>query len=316
MAGRILIIRGGAIGDFLLTLPALHLLRDHLPDCHLEILGYQHIVAIAEGRFYANASRSIEYGPLAGFFGRNSPLDEELSAFFQSFDQIVSYLFDPDELFANNLKRIGIKDFLRGPGKIHDGNHATMQLAEPLQNLAMFLENPALRIYPGPQDLASARALIGSHLLHPLLVLHPGSGGRKKVWPVPSWIKLLERLLRENDSLHLVICGGEADREIIQSMRKTLAGDERILWLQDHPLPLLGAVLHLTGNFIGHDSGISHLAAAAGCRGLLLFGPTDPAIWAPPNPEIKILRAPGGKMENLSQEVVAQAVCREFSLSI
>jgi heptosyltransferase-3 len=58
---RILVIRGGAIGDFILTLPVLKALRDAYPRTHLEILGYKHIAVLAENRFYAQAVRSIEY---------------------------------------------------------------------------------------------------------------------------------------------------------------------------------------------------------------------------------------------------------------
>ena len=93
---RILVIRGGAIGDFILTLPALKALRDARPQAHMEILGYKHIAVLAENRFYARAVRSIEYGPLARFFARNSELPPELANYFASFDLIVSYLFDPD----------------------------------------------------------------------------------------------------------------------------------------------------------------------------------------------------------------------------
>ena len=75
MPGRILVIRSGALGDFILTLPAIGLLRENFPACHLEILGYRHIAAIAEGRFYANSTRSIDYGPLAGFFHPRAALD-------------------------------------------------------------------------------------------------------------------------------------------------------------------------------------------------------------------------------------------------
>ena len=60
MFQRILVIRGGAIGDFVLTLPAIKLLRDRFPDAHIEILGRKHIIALAEKRFYADATRSIE----------------------------------------------------------------------------------------------------------------------------------------------------------------------------------------------------------------------------------------------------------------
>ncbi len=56
---RILVIRGGAIGDFILTLPALKALRDEYPSAHIELLAYRHIAALAENRLYAQAIRSI-----------------------------------------------------------------------------------------------------------------------------------------------------------------------------------------------------------------------------------------------------------------
>ena len=60
LMSRILVIRGGAIGDFILTLPALKALRDAQPDAHIEILGYKHIAEVAQNRFYAQAVRSIK----------------------------------------------------------------------------------------------------------------------------------------------------------------------------------------------------------------------------------------------------------------
>jgi len=109
---RILVIRGGAIGDFILTLPALKLLRDSFPAAHLEVLGYKHIVALAELGGYANATRSIEYGRLASFFNRDGELAPELVEYFGSFQQVISYLFDPDDIFANNLKRAGVRNLI------------------------------------------------------------------------------------------------------------------------------------------------------------------------------------------------------------
>src|ERR1700716_1653387 len=94
---RILVIRGGAIGDFILTLPALKALRDANPRAHIEILGYEHIAALAKNRFYAQNVRSIEYAALSTFFARNPTLPDDLARYFSSFDLIISYLYDPDE---------------------------------------------------------------------------------------------------------------------------------------------------------------------------------------------------------------------------
>ena len=194
MSGRILVIRGGAIGDFILTLPAIKLLREAFPNAHLEIIGYRHIVALAEGRFYADATRSIEYGPLAGFFARRGTLSEEMTEYFASFQQVISYLFDPDGIFEANLRRAGVKNYLPAFTRVDDSQHAAQQLALPLQRLALFLEDPAATIHFSADDHAAAEKFLGS-AAGPMIAIHPGSGSVRKNWPVSSWAELGDRLL-------------------------------------------------------------------------------------------------------------------------
>ena len=145
---RILVIRGGAIGDFILTLPALKLLRDAFPASHLEVLGYKHIVALAEMSGYANATRSIEYARLSSFFSRDGELAPELMDYFRNFQQVISYLFDPDEIFANNLRRAGVGTSLSVHRKSPTRRHAARQLARPLERLGLYLDDPAAAILP------------------------------------------------------------------------------------------------------------------------------------------------------------------------
>src|SRR5438046_8295742 len=129
---RILVIRGGAIGDFVLTLPAIKLLRDRFPNAHLEILGANHIAALAERRFYADAVRSIESGSFARFFARNSELPAELTDYFASFDLILSFLYDPDKIFETNVRACGAATFLAGHSKLATSDDEALQLARPL----------------------------------------------------------------------------------------------------------------------------------------------------------------------------------------
>jgi heptosyltransferase-2 len=296
---RLLVIRGGAIGDFILTLPALGLLRENFPEAHLEIIGYRHIVALAEGRYYADATRSIEYGPMASFFSPKTELPADLAEYFAEFQQIVSYLYDPDGFFEGNLRRAGAKNVLSAWRKLDDSDHATRQLAQPLQQLALYLENPAARFHPAAGDLAAAAALLSAAGMGPLIALHPGSGSPKKNWPVASWVELGRRLAAHPSSPTLLVTGGEADEATLATLEQAWAGLP-IVWLRDLPLPTLGAVLGQCRQFIGHDSGISHLAAAAGANCTLLFGPTDPDVWAPLNEGVRVLPAPDGKLEELS----------------
>lgn len=304
MSGRILVIRGGAIGDFILTLPAIRLLRENFPQAHLEILGYQHIVELAHGRYYAAATRSIEYGAMAGFFVPHSVLAPDLVEYFGSFHQIVSYLFDPELFFETNLRRAGAKNILRAFSRIDDSDHAAHQLARPLQSLALYLEDAAATIHLTENDHAFAARFLAESDARPLIALHPGSGSARKNWPVEKWVEFGRGLIAQN--AQLLVVGGEADEERVAQLCAAWL-DAPILFARHLPLPHLAALLARSRLFIGHDSGISHLAAAVGARCLLLFGPTDPAVWAPANPRVRVLTAPHGDLAQLETPAVFRA---------
>ena len=300
---RILVIRGGAIGDFILTLPALKLLRDRFPQAHIEILGHTHIIALAEKRFYADAIRSIERGPLATFFTRDAALPAELTEYFGKFDLIVSYLFDPDGIFQNNLKRRGIKMFIAGPPKLSGHEHAALQLARPLEQIGLHLKNAAARIFPTEVDREFAQDVLGNSS-KPVIALHPGSGSETKNWPIEKWKSLGEHLFSTDRTV--LVVAGEADDERVRFLETAWKG-KPIRFAKSLALPHLAALFE-TSVFIGHDSGISHIAAAVDARSILLFGPTDPAVWAPANENVTVLRAPEGNLRSLGVQTVFAAL--------
>ncbi len=290
---RILVIRGGAIGDFILTLPAIKLLRDSFPAAHLEILGYKHIAALAEISGYADATRSIERGALSSFFAREGELAPDLVAYFGSFQQVVSYLFDSEQIFSNNLKRAGVRNLITGSPKITGEEHAARQLARPLESLALYLNDPAAAVLPN-----EPRKVVRS-----LIAIHPGSGSEEKNWPLERFIELAGALFRLSKDRRLLVIDGEADEERATQLARSLP-EERVSRVTNLSLPELAGVLKNCEFYVGHDSGISHLAAAVGTPSLLLFGPTDPAIWAPANSQVRVLRSPTLTMDGITPEQV------------
>lgn len=293
-APRILIIRGGAIGDFILTLPAIQLIRESVPGAHLEVLGYPAIIGLAKAVGIVEATRSLEHGSMARLFAPGSKIDDELMEYFRRFNMVVSYLYDPDGFFRGNMERIGVKTFIEVPHHVQPGaGHAARQLAKPLEKLAMFLDNPAPRLpFPVAEGVRSGK---------PILALHPGSGSLKKSWPTDRWVETGGRLFQEFPQHQLALITGEAEAErgITQALLTGWRGHDFLHWDQ-LPLTELAARLAGCAGFIGHDSGISHLAAACGVPCLLFFGPTDPETWAPANPEVQVVAEPLGDLAELT----------------
>ena len=299
---RILAIRGGAIGDFILTLPALALLRANFANCRLEILGYPHIAALAQHcgsrdfSTYADALHSIEYGPLAGFFARGGALDPATCEFFSGYQQVVSWLFDPDGIFEANIRRAGVKHYLSAYTKISDECHAAAQLARGLEKMAIFLDGePSAILRPTPSILAEADAwLAAKRLPERFIAIHPGSGSPRKNWPLSHW----KAALAEAKDAPVLIIGGEADSPQIAELHHHTTA----LGL---PLPLLAGILTRCGRYFGHDTGISHLAAAVGTPCTLLFGPTSPNVWAPLGAHVQTIIAPDEDLAALPPSALA-----------
>lgn len=297
--GKILVIRGGAIGDFILTLPAIAALRQQFPRAHLEVLGYPHIARLALAGGLVQKVQSIEARALAGFFARNGELSEDLRDYFSEFDVIVSYLYDPDEIFRTNVGRCSHAQFIAGPHRPKDGDevHATETFLKPLSTLAIFEADTTPR-------LAVTRAFESTRLGGRWLAIHPGSGSEKKNWPESQWLELLRHFSSAPD-LKLLLVGGEAERGRLERLGAALPAG-RVKVIQNAPLDEVAQWLAACDGFVGHDSGISHLAAAVGTRAIILWGGADEEVWSPRGRELTILRGSNGVTSVPADVVIAQ----------
>ena len=177
------------------------------------------------------------------------------------------------------------------------GRPAARHFAGMVEPLGLALaDDAASDLFPSPEDAAAARAFLTG--LKPgtrLVAIHPGSGSETKNWPVESWAELGRRLAARQPDVDAAAhrrrgrCGAGA---IYVEAWKDLP-HLRARWL---PLPILAALLREAALFLGHDSGITHLAAASrrDLPVIALFGPTDPAVWAPPRPGVRVLQRRSG----------------------
>jgi len=311
---KILVIRGGAIGDFILTLPAIAAMRSQFPQAHLEVLGYPHIVQLAVAGGLVDQASSIEARSLAGFFARNGTLSEDLADYFSEFDLIVSYLYDPDDIFRTNISRCSPAQFIACPHRPDERvrMHACKVYLKPLERLAIFEADPVPKLVISGHDQAlngepGAPPAQGASVVPTTrrLALHPGSGSDLKNWPEDRWAELLQRLI-DQTPFQLLLVGGEAEGERLQRLAAALPL-ARARVAQSLPLAELARLLVRCHGFIGHDSGISHLAAALGLPALVLWGTTREEIWRPPSEKVKLLRYSTG-LERLPTEAVFSEV--------
>jgi len=310
---NILLIRGGALGDFIVTLPTVRLLRERWPDARIELLGYPRLSEIAVNRYYLNGVRSVNHGPLSAFFTPKAVLDPDWMDYIGDFDLVLSYFYDPDGLFLANLQRCKPAEIQTHPPRVPDtfGQPAAHHFAGILAPLGMTLgDDAASEIFPLPEDVAAARAFLkGLRTGSRLVAVHPGSGGERKNWPIEAWADFGRRLVAARPDVTLVLVEGEADADQAQFLVEAWKDlpHLRARWL---PLPILAALLREAALFLGHDSGVTHLAAAArrDLPVIALFGPTDPAIWAPPRKGVRVLQGRPTLRALPVEQVLAEAV--------
>lgn len=285
--GKILVVRGGAVGDFILTLPVFSALREHFPETRLEVLGYPQMAGLALAGGLVDGWRSIEARPLASYFARKGPLDSDLAQYFASFSVIISYLYDPDQHFGDNVRGVSKAQYIQAIHRPSDtgGVHASSALLQALRKLAIFEASPvaALRLPSDGHQLDPA---------HPWIALHPGSGSESKNWPEERWAALLHQIAL-NTRLNLLLVGGEAEMAKVQRLAREFP-PSRCLLAAGLELHLVGKLMAQTRAFLGHDSGVTHLASALGLPCLVLWGPTVREVWAPLGEKVSILQHPEG----------------------
>lgn len=285
---RILVLRGGAIGDFVLTLPALALLRERWPASHIELVGYPHIAHLAKLGGLVNEVRSLDAARIAALFSWKPAIPGDLAEYLSSFDVVISYLYDPDGTVQENMKAAGVRHLIYGNPK-GDGGHAADFLARPLVALAIYPAGVVVPELVVPEECRRAGAnRLSAYGPHPA-VLHPGSGGRGKRWPLSCFLALAERLRGERQMTPLLMLG-EADGDI-----KDVLNAQGVVWpvLSGLSLAEVAGILCSAELYVGNDSGVTHLAAAVGVRTVALFGPSDPKVWGPRGRQVTVC-CPGG----------------------
>jgi ADP-heptose:LPS heptosyltransferase len=279
---KILVIRGGAIGDFILTLPVFQALKAAFPKTQFGCLSPPGLGELARMGGWADEVRCLDDRCWATFFVEHEVLDSGASEWLDSFDCIISFLYDPDGVWRSNVGRVTDGVFLPGCHRPTDESteRAPVTLLRALEPLGIFHADPIARIVLA-QPPAKSNAI----------ALHPGSGSELKNWPEQKWEKFISILIEDGESLLLV--GGEAESNKVRRLA-VMFPNANLQVLLNEPLTSVARELAACRLFVGHDSGITHLAAALGLPCIVLWAQSNERVWCPLGEGVHVLKDPNG----------------------
>ncbi len=309
---KILVLRPGALGDVLAVRGTLRFLRSAFPDAELCLIAPGERGALFQRAGWVDHWYDWDRSAFSWLFSEEgADVPPVLSAVFAGCDWILSYAgVDNDEHRQHHFES-RIDALAPNAAKLYCPALPPKEHAHPigewLAHAAVgFCRQFELIDAETPIDLP---ALAASRLAFSpaddkagfgrYAVFHPGSGSPGKNWPVDNFARLGE-LVRAGTGLSLVVTSGEADGDAGERLAECL-GARHIYQpsLESLARILLGARL-----YVGNDSGVSHLAVSVkeqesdhAPQVAVIFGPSDPAIWAPPG--ALVLQA-GPRMDGLT----------------
>lgn len=116
--------------------------------------------------------------------------------------------------------------------------------------------------------------------------LIPGSGGRRKCWPLPNYLALARDLARAGVVPMFLLGPTELERWSPAELSQVRAAAP---CLEAPPPRALAEVLAAADVVVGNDSGPTHLAALLGRAVVAVFGPTSPAVWRPLGSRVRVV---------------------------
>ncbi|MBM4277149.1 MAG: glycosyltransferase family 9 protein [Deltaproteobacteria bacterium] len=290
-----LVIHQGALGDFILALPVLSALRGAFPEARPVMMGYPRILQLVEERFYAEEIFSIDQKGMATFFVRQGPLDWALSQFFSTFELIVVFGKDGAGTLIGNLKRVcqGRIFHINPLPNWDEGVHLSDHLLKQLTRYGISLSETNPRLHLRESDREWGRNFWMKRGLNPeersnVIILHPGSGSRKKVWPLKKYLDLFRHLQTQLGGKFLIVLGPAEGPEIQQAFEELTS--PHLIPAEGLSLVQLASVMEGCRLFIGNDSGISHMAVALRLPTIAIFGPTDHRVWSPRGEKVEVVR--------------------------
>jgi len=282
---NIFIHHDGALGDTLLSLPCIAIIRDSSSCVH--IAGRSDVVSFLKEAGLADEVSSVDSQTYSSLY-TEAP-DEQTRFFLSGFDRALIFTVHKESQLIANVRSVipDTEAILTIPPETCTQHAALYRLKQCSLAGSAVQRNGLIRI--PDEEKAWAAGFLGGQGFAPgqrLVIIHPGSGGKKKCWLLEEYAALIGEITKDPRIFCVVITGPAEDATAVSGQIRC---NDSVIMFHDESLMRVAALLSRSDFYLGNDSGISHLAGILGCRGVALFGPTDPAIWRPQGQDIEVI---------------------------
>lgn len=270
---RLLIIHQGALGDFILTFPAIIRLQKYYDA--IDVLCQSGIGRLTKALGIVETCYPLEAAHVSSLF--TDRVDSKIKIFLRPYTNIILFTFsDQFKQTIHHITSVPICCISPKPPE-NVQLHLTEFVMENLVNCKLIKRADTV-----VDDLP-----LPNRTGHPKnqgrILLHPGAGSLRKRWPMTNFLEV-EAMLK-SDGLKPEFILGPAEEDLVAGLQHP----DRLVHALTDLLDLMG-LFKSAGGYIGNDSGPSHLAAFLGLPVIVIFGPADPERWAPVGRNAEIVR--------------------------
>lgn len=304
-AARILVIKLGALGDFVQALGPMAAIRKHHAGAHVVLLTSKPYVDFAKASNLFDDVWVDEERPKAWQIGRVLRLRQKLKS--GAFSRVYDLQTSDRSNFYFHILGPGPRPQWSGiaRGCSHPHNNAQRDKMHTLERQREQLQRAGIQDVPAP-DLSWAKSDVGRFAIaKPYALLVPGGAPHRpaKRWPAANYVTLANHLLAEG--ITPVLLGARAEQGVLQLIAHDAPGCVNLCAKTDFiDLATLAQGAQVA---VGNDTGPMHLIAAAGCASVVLYSSdSDPALCAQRGPKVEILRC--DRLDTLSEAQVWAAL--------
>lgn len=289
MSKDFIVHHDGALGDVILSLPVIKSIYEDNEPCRIHLIGRPPAVSLLRLTDLHLAATSSDLSLFASLYTKNGYKLPFVKDFFKPFKSgFIFSRFTSSTLIHNLLHLIPDTRVIRTIPESGERKHVTeFQLNQIDKTIE---QNQPITI---DLDQDRAKNLISAIKCSTIIGIHPGSGGRKKCWPVSYFVQWMN-LTRKRRPCQFVVFTGPAEERLINDFRSLCSHhdlNDDIVFVENQPINVAASLLSRCTLYLGNDSGITHLAALTAKRVAALFGPTDPAVWAPLGEHVKVIQS-------------------------